>query len=270
MNTTFDLDFDLATPPLQAPEERAQQMLERARRGLQVNQRRYEKARRRQRWDQVADSLGRIERAEQASRRWQQELDRIRSSQGPYRFENRMDNLLDEATYLERGIHGYFPFSRSMYGRRGYACPTARGSMSRFEDDDLDALIDRAQPRVIPGGEPGRPWTYFRDQAHRIIDRALRGALTPVAFHNQLDQARVRIIEAIETLRRSMSGTKRRNIVRELNRANRNLESAQRSIQVPSTEGDPRQLARAAQENLQRALRSARTARRLREVGRKG
>jgi hypothetical protein len=144
MDTTFDLDFDLATPPPQTPEERAQRMLERARSGLQVNQQQYEKARRRQRWDRVADSLGRIERAEQAIRHWQQELVRIRSSRGPYRFEDEMDTLLDDTTYLERGVHGHFPFSRSMYGRRGYARPTARGPISRFADDDLDAMIDEA------------------------------------------------------------------------------------------------------------------------------
>lgn len=193
MNTAVALncDFDPATrrynptSPPQSAEEHARRMLERARQGLQVNQRRYEKATRRGRWDVVAESLGGIERAEQAIRRWQQELDRIRSSRGPYRFDDERDTLLDEATYLERGIHGYFPFSRGVYSRCRCRGLSSRRPMSRYGDDDLDAMIDEALRSRSGGGGGGsgggrngyqgsRLWCNLMDQAIAAINQARR------------------------------------------------------------------------------------------------
>jgi hypothetical protein len=151
----LDLDFDLATrtyrptPPPQSAEEHARRMLARARNGLQVNQRQYEKAKRRGNWPRVVDLIGRIERAEQAVMRWQQELNRIQTSRGIYRFD---DEMLDEATHLERGIHGYFPFP-SPVGSRRERLRTGHRLDNFYDKTDLDAMLDLATPPPT-GGRP--------------------------------------------------------------------------------------------------------------------
>lgn len=265
MNAALDLNraFDLATrrynptPSPQTAEDHARGMLERARQGLQVNQRRYEKARRRGCWDVVANSLGGIERAEQAIRCWQQQLDRIRSSQGPYRFEEEVDTLLDEATYLERGIHGYFPFTRCPPARCRHERRAVQYPKSHFEDE-LYAMIDPAfQPQIIPGG--GRSsgyrgisnWLQYMTFAENYIFAALdfirrlpRGTQMTDPELSQYRKTLLRGLASIRAakaeVRRVISRERQARVIPRLNQARKLIVRAVRQNpvrEIPSPDG---------------------------------
>jgi hypothetical protein len=98
----YDEDYDAAIPPLPPSRpppasalEHARRMLDRALRGQAVNEARMRRAGGGgQDWGRASDLAGRALAAQRAAARWAQELQRLTSSQGPYRFD---DDAFDDA-----------------------------------------------------------------------------------------------------------------------------------------------------------------------------
>lgn len=97
-----------------------------------------------------------------------------------------MNTLMKEADALERGIHGYFPFSRRIAVRDRGRSPHASQPSSSFEnladevdafaeDDDTDLLFDDAGDSDLAATPPRRQRTSTR----RFLSNALRRISNP-------------------------------------------------------------------------------------------
>jgi hypothetical protein len=107
----YDEDEDAAIPPLPSSRpppanalEHARRMLDRALRGQAINEARMRQAGGGHNWSRASDLAGRAVAAERAAARWAQELQRLATSRGPYRFD---DDPFDAA--YDDGIDSAFP-----------------------------------------------------------------------------------------------------------------------------------------------------------------
>jgi hypothetical protein len=162
-------------------------------------------------------------------------------------LDDAIDAFLEDGLRLERGVHGYHAFPSKTNLRRSNdlgAGLLVRGPERRFENDDLDAMIDEAsRSRGGPSGSPRRTGDFLgllrqviqnlntAIQNLRSSDPAIRGQSVPL------------MNEAIGWL--NNAGRQVPTFLNEQQTGvQRHLEEAHRGIQEARLRGDPTRIPR--------------------------